>query len=87
LEKGFVTVIFAIKKTMANITYQSDKLWVAVDLSDKTALVCRRESVHDEWSVCKKMELEDESRGFFDSMEKDLSDYLRMFDDKPFGSE
>lgn len=87
MEKGFVTVIFAVKKIMANITYQSDKLWVAVDLSDKTALICRRESVHDEWSVCKKMELEDESRGFFDSMEKDLSDYLRMFDDKPFGSE
>ena len=72
--------------TMANITYQSDKLWVTVSLSEKTAFIRRRGSVHEEWSDWKKTQLEEESRGFFDSMEKDLSDYLRMFDDSPFGS-
>lgn len=72
---------------MANITYRSDKLWVTVNLSDKTAFIRKRDFVYDGWSECKVMQLEDESKGFFDSMEKGLSDYLRMFDDKPFGGE
>lgn len=72
---------------MANMTYQSDKLWVTVSLSEKTAFVRERNSILDEWSDWKKLEFEAESNIFFDSIEKDLRDYLAMFDDKPFGYE
>lgn len=72
---------------MANMTYQSDKLWVTVSLSEKTAFIRERNSILDEWSDWKKLELEEESNMFFDSIEKDLRDYLAMFDDKPFGCE
>lgn len=66
---------------MANITYQSDKLWVTVNLSEKNAFIRKRESVHEEWTDWKRLELETESKMYFDSMEKDLDDYLAMFDD------
>ena len=86
--KTFLPLIFANKKTaMANMTYQSDKLWVTVSLSEKTAFVRGRNSILDEWSDWKKLDLEAESNIFFDSIEKDLRDYLAMFDDKPFGYE
>ena len=69
---------------MENITYQSDRLWVKVNLSNKEAFVRRRNAIGDEWSDWEKRELEEESRMFFESLEKDLDDYLGMFDGRPF---
>lgn len=69
---------------MGNITYQSDRFWVKVNLSNKEAFVRRRNAIGDEWSDWEKRELEEESRMFFSSLEKDLYDYLGMFDGRSF---